>query len=57
MSCVDGAIVFDAGRGMGREKEGNKAHKTKPGNRMLSQEECPTKIEWSADVSSFMRLF
>jgi hypothetical protein len=25
---VDGAIVFDTGRGMGRKKEGNKDHKT-----------------------------
>jgi hypothetical protein len=45
MARVDGAIVLDTGRGMGRRKEGNKDHKTKLGNRMLSQEECPTKIE------------
>jgi hypothetical protein len=42
---VDGAIIFDTGRGMGRKKEENKRHKTKPGNRMHSQGECPTKID------------
>jgi len=45
VACVDGALVFDTGRGMGRKKEGDKDHKTKTGKRMLSQEECPTKIE------------